>query len=1779
MKKIISIFLIILFSAMILDKVSVQALSDIINEIKLENANSKDVDLSKNDIENNVIESEESTNLKEDEDKKISKEHELENEVEKDNKEVKATNKITMEVRKNGRTDVIGYDSLARILTTLNNAGVTSNDAEVTITFNENYTITSNDINNNNANRLTAMFKKLTFKSNSNAVVTVNSDIYVCKVDEPNHSEHEEIAFEDIKLKFNGSYTIYGNGVNLRFGNNVTMEGANYPKVFAGSKSGNKDITKQLKIDINSGTYSEVGISSAPGGANIKDMGIITLNGGQVKKIQTYKVNNKHEQEVYIQLNGGQVDEIIDSNDRNSNNRIMVVVEKNSEVKKLTNMMMTFIGVKGNNVKLTITDNMSGFAIGIKGGCTLELQENVPTVKGEFVYFDDNATIRVPGNRNKNNVPIELGLIPVIAGVLNIELSTDIKQDEFYLLKVNEEELGKEGKYRISEEEHFYLNKIEKVTVGLWSSWYLKGKAKEKGPLIYDTSSKSFKYLDRNKQEQDANWINEKLTNSSINLSNLKYDDLAKHKDHEYYILDPNPIEFIIRGNGSDNTLKFNNDRFQDSGNKKKRDFNIKFQGLNTKKSEFKFENINSLNISGENLITQEIDSKVALTYSFANNGEKKVKFADDKSTFVVHNTNGAQKNEIKKSIENIGTDKDGSIINLSFEESLSSGVKLQLESLDGNGTSKNIPIPTGKNQITMLLNGDNKDYILRDTSDANKRGVYYYHKVKPTDSSSVYEGEIQGELGLKFTARSKETSNYYKVNNKERIYVVSTQTNTKKHYIADTLKKSMESYVAHTGGTHQVIFLGDYTFKNNDANSIKTYSKNTNGITFKSELDGFKYSLNISDDITLEPVTTNRNYPITFANIKFKYGATDKWIYANGRNLTLGDGIEMEGSNYPSISSGKPTTETTVTKSTNLTIKSGTYKDIEKNNDNVDSSTVNIDGGTFKGNVNLAKDSKGDINLNINNGAFEGKVVGVKEGNVTNVNLTIKNGNFKNEVVAVDGNSTASGTIKLTIEGGTFEKIVRGATPVAKTRRIFKSLFNNNGIKNVDVTVKGGTFNDQLQGIALGVNNTKVKLTIENGTFNGNVVTSSKSQNSDITMEIKGGNFSGQVAGQYSDSQGDKAVNVQMNIIGGTFNGEVYASSFADNTTTDVTGGTFNNSSSLAGNKSGNASEIKINTDISISKISEFDNLILGETKQVTLSNFNEINKGNNRNGKGDLELKNGSKISFKNGSKATVNKMKFAGDNNKFSFENNTFSKDNPPIEASAGIESGKVSFEFTNQNNLQNENYLINLGSKMDEDITGKYSIPQGYYVRDKVVDSKNYIVLCKQEEYDLKYSFNDDKLMFAKKQSNGTQTYEDAWWFNKNSNSDITTDNLYKYKGYDLVPNINSNTQRNLTLTGTGSNKTFNFESKLDNINLILDEIKLTDSTLNLSKIRDLKIKGENEIKSMDETNTIFKYVLKSGGTVSKDGNNAHLRILSNKSTDPVNASIESSGSGSLSQGIDFKFNEEVTTSSKVRLEPVNGNSNEKLTFDLEGKTKRLILLLANADKNKGYKLYYGDTGSTGNSVYVAGDTESKFTEEFKTNSNDKLNTYEFVRRAKPINQVKVDFSKNINFTLNADERDNNIDQSNWQKYFTASNIEAENKSLIVKDVFTDAAGKTHEFGRQEIDLKYQFLGVEKNPSNGFELVGNSELNTPPSSSKIKMSLKLINGNKNVEIDENATISEDQSKQWEIKYSQKDTLKIEPNLSNNIFFKIGLGIPNSLTSSHMLKFKFYPQNMTP
>ena len=154
---------------------------------------------------------------------------------------------------------------------------------------------------------------------------------------------------------------------------------------------------------------------------------------------------------------------------------------------------------------------------------------------------------------------------------------------------------------------------------------------------------------------------------------------------------------------------------------------------------------------------------------------------------------------------------------------------------------------------------------------------------------------------------------------------------------------------------------------------------------TGKSEADPFNRALGIHGDTTFE-------YMTIFADSAY----THNFIMANGHNLTMGEGINSicrEGKNYQFTLYGGSYYETDIVESTNLVVKSGTWRAIYA--------------GGYNGSVS------GTAKLEVSNATAYAGIFSSRMGNVGHVDMTISNTTVTTDGIYA-GTQTANSPKKL---------------------------------------------------------------------------------------------------------------------------------------------------------------------------------------------------------------------------------------------------------------------------------------------------------------------------------------------------------------------------------------------------------------------------------------------------------------------------------------------------------------------------------------------------------------------------------------------------------------------------------------------------------------------------------------------------------------------------------------------------------------------------------------------
>ena len=1074
---------------------------------------------------------------------------------------------------------------------------------EVTIKFVKDYTITSKDVK-----KIEEAFKakRIIITAEPGVTVTINQNLeFWIDYTSDLNTRYSTITFENIKLKFPDEHKIIANGIWLHMGQGVEMLGNKFPKIQLGStsRSINRNPLADIKLFIESGNYSEVIAESENDGKDIHKESFTYLFGGTIQKL-SYGRNETAKKEHTIYIMGGNLVSAEDYEQGTGKYSCLKVIVATNEKKVLTNLINIsklelgyYDPVLDENISgnLEITGNITfkkdnSTGIGMYEGSSFTIGESVPSLTLESGWIGEHCTFILPANRDIQNIPLKFKNRFHISDNTKISVSNKITKDEFYLIEVQDNPIDVTA-WIVDDNEEFYLESFENVG----NNYYFKAKRKVT-KLEYDFASNKMSYQDYNGTMHDAWWIEEKLSDNSIDISNLSYENISKPKKAHYSILSPKTFTLTLTGTASDKTFKINNERHTD------RILNIEFKNLNLTNSELKFQNINSINIRGDNKIYQDSSfTQPALTYSLVNGNS--ITWVND-GRFSVYNRRGGDY-EFSNQIIDEKNNGNVSISNLVFESIPTADAEYQFYSLDGSGSTKKFTVKSNYRKVSVLLPSDSNNYILCSASKAicQQEDAYYYQ----TSAYLYGANENSGPIGTRFTFSGNLTKNYYKINNTPRVFVKATNSVRSHYYISNTLKEAMEKYLSHTGGTHEVFFLGNYNInKDDDVNALEKYTSTTKGITFKTQIDDVKYVLNVSKDLILEKYAASRNYPVKFDNIRWQFNSDDIKIYANGRSLTFASDISTVGSHFPTIMGGHPKNH--LLSKANITIQGGTYKSVIGHHDNITSGssvTLNISNGIFNDDIIGSNVPNGTVDMSISNGTFRGNVIGATDQASGAVTMMINGGTF-NEFVYGSKKGSPS-TVSLTINGGTFSKNVYGETEgpsnstTSVTVKIYDGTFNNPVIgantanqvtfeiaggtfaqaiagtmesSNVMMKITGGTFNEIVYGSRKGSPSSTVSLTIDGGTFNKVVYGSREGSPSTVTLTIKGGTFAENVYGE-TESSNPSTASVTVKIQNGIFNGPVIGANTANQVKFEIAGGTFKEV--VYGSRGGNPSTVTL--------------------------------------------------------------------------------------------------------------------------------------------------------------------------------------------------------------------------------------------------------------------------------------------------------------------------------------------------------------------------------------------------------------------------------------------------------------------------------------------------------------------------------------------------------------------------------------------------------------------------
>ena len=1679
------------------------------------------------------------------------------------------SNKPFIEI-KEGNNFVAIKKNMADVITCINSDS-NKNSKDYTLTFINNYTLDSTDLSNWKS--WGSSVRSLTITTNYAPLskkyeLKIDGDLVLPKL-------KYTTTFEDVKLRFTNSNTwIYANSGRLVFGNNVEMEGQNYPSVSAGGPSGTAiNNIDYAELTINSGTFNEV----TGDRYNSLQNTTVTINGGtfngkvsglDAKSSSTTSNATDRVNNVTLIIHNGtfKSDVYGISTGSNANGKLDMTIHDGT-------FDRTVVAVDGrvkNNSTLTIhRGEFKSYVYGTRSTSNLENNLDITIHNGTFnrsvVVLNGgeirNATLLV-NNGNFKEYVFGASTANNTLGCSSGGSPTNLREN-----------LG------ITIKNGTFENQVQGANSGL-----------SRGNITMNISGGTFKH--------NVVGTETKIDNLVMTISGGNFERQTVGN----YTLNPNNSTERITLNISGGTFtdKVYGAMYADDIiiNVSGGTFNTALEGIDHSRK-----NKVIININGDVTIPKiyhydelVVGSSTKSTLTITNVLEAVGRVNDE---LIIKNGSEVKLQGNKQhAVNKLTIDGSGNILTLNVD---ANSIPLVVKTNYNNNSQKlklNLTGTKANNkELIKFLNFNvdvnnfefvDADYYIREIGNGSQKTITLYEKMAPNklefkldlnDSKLKYstDGSTFHDVwwytpSLATTTINFNEGNLFKYKNMNIFKDVNTIPNGKVFEITNTGSNKIISVDLGQGSNF------DFKLNNAKLNTSKLDVKNINNLIISgtnsilgisSNVDPV-FSYNISGQVQTignNPklvVYGNRNNTGISATGNKGYGAIFEFKDSFSQETTLNLKETNNGNN--NIQLVIPTGYEKVSLLLPQALSGKTYNLVDNTNQNSKYYSGAITDSTFKYDISISNVSN-TINTysNVSNKPFIG---------ISKNGAYVESKNNMSDVINYIKSNNDKATTDYTLtfihdyvldskdlsDWQSWTDIVKSLTLTTKYTPLNKTYLLT--VDN-DLTLSNAGYETKFKDISLKFKNNTNPWIYANG--NTLVMESGITIDSNNNLSISGGNNSR-----------SSISSVDIKVLDGTYKSIVGSNNSSVTGDISVTiGGTATVSNSIVGSKqSANNKKIILNKDLTVDEITDFDELIVGNTKKVALSQFNKLDKESSQ---GDLILKNGSKVSFKSGlQKSQLGDIEVDGANNILELPSN---KNTAQLELSGTIKldnnNNKLNIELSGLSNnaTANETYLIKFDNVANADVENKYNLPSGYYVRDIGNTNSGYAVLYPQTTFDLEYNFNDKKLY---KLENNVKS--EAWWYTGGSNNvTLNTDTLFKYKGYDLFKTSNNTTDRKITLKGTNSNQTVVIEDKLDNLNVILDGIDLTNSTVELKNIKSLKLEGENtinHINAMNQNQAIFTYSFnnaKAGDKVLADNDDSYLKIFTNKTTNPF--------SGNVGTAIDFKFfkpfksNSPSTTSTKVRLVD---DAKHELKFDIPDDTQRLGILLGNSNNNKTYNLYHGNSGTTGTSVYVAGNTDQTFRESFDTQSNS-IQVYDYVRRANPVNKIDIDAPANIGFnvTVPADQLDV-VKPNNWNQYFVATDLEVKNDSLRIKDQFTDEHGVTHHFGETNSDLELGYLGVSASNTgnNSIELVSNTQLdpNIISSDPGVKLALKLSDGTDSIPLNERDA-QNNPLKTWIIQPNALEKLTIEPNFdSNDNFFNVNLSLPKVVTSTHNFTFRF-------
>lgn len=563
-------------------------------------------------------------------------------------------------------------------------------------------------------------------------------------------------------------------------------------------------------------------------------------------------------------------------------------------------------------------------------------------------------------------------------------------------------------------------------------------------------------------------------------------------------------------------------------------------------------------------------------------------------------------------------------------------------------------------NTLVAKFTGSGSRYI----NDKDYTFEWYKEDITGIESSKI-ENEttkklmnISPEYDYKIIATNNlneqlSAQGYFEYYNKNVVYVSYNSGNDSNDGMSDstpvrTMKKAYEKLDSN-GNIYSniIVLMGDYTNTDYLYTTSSNYSTVQSNYSKSATVTGLYKSNNYNAGWYLGLSDVNGTGHLIFADTKFMYmklygststnGAGASYIYSQGKNLTMGEGLIMQryavsSTGYALANGNAPDfhivcgflnyNDNRIADENNngtVTINSGTYSRIlsGSRNGKINSTSHNITGSASNPyNLKLVVDIKNSTtNTNVYPNDINSIFGGQTDGNIyTNFELQVKSGNIGRVIGGSIGyDRTISGypcnsffgSTKLLVSGGTINELYGGSLGRNRSDVYYYG--------NIEININGGTIASNIYGAgAGGVTGYDSNSTDPYKSYGQNI-------QSKVTINVSGGTVNGNI---YGAGYGYSPYLSSSNIA--TDGGALYGDSYINLTGGIITGSIYGAGKGYSGYSGKNSLAImKGNTNINISKLAVVNGNIYGAGEGINnyqemakLTGDSNLNIGSNFNG-----------------------------------------------------------------------------------------------------------------------------------------------------------------------------------------------------------------------------------------------------------------------------------------------------------------------------------------------------------------------------------------------------------------------------------------------------------------------------------------------------------------------------------------------------------------------------------